>query len=303
MKTIAIAGASGTIGKALEKFLIQKGDSVKRLVRRDEIDDSEIFWDPDSSNLDPNRLIGIDAIVNLGGVGIGDKRWSQKRVEKILSSRTRGTKLISKTLSDLKSENGPNTLINASAIGYYGNSGSAHLTEETGLGEGFLADVCSKWEESTREAEKAGIRVAYARTGIVLSASGGLLKKLLPLFKLGLGGQIGSGEQIMSWISIRDEVSAISWLIEKELEGAVNLVSPEPASNLEFTKTLGALLRRPTILKVPSSALNLLYGRQLVEEIMLSSQFVVPKKLLDSNFSFSDPSLEEALLSQIDLKN
>ena len=303
MKTIAIAGASGTIGKALEKFLIQKGDSVKRLVRRDEIDDSEIFWDPDSSNLDPNRLIGIDAIVNLGGVGIGDKRWSQKRVEKILSSRTRGTKLISKTLSDLKSENGPNTLINASAIGYYGNSGSAHLTEETGLGEGFLADVCSKWEESTREAEKAGIRVAYARTGIVLSASGGLLKKLLPLFKLGLGGQIGSGKQIMSWISIRDEVSAISWLIEKELEGAVNLVSPEPASNLEFTKTLGALLGRPTILKVPSSALNLLYGRQLVEEIMLSSQFVVPKKLLDSNFSFSDPSLEEALLSQIDLKN
>ncbi len=303
MKTIAIAGASGTIGKALEKFLIQKGDSVKRLVRRDEIDDSEIFWDPDSSNLDPNRLIGIDAIVNLGGVGIGDKRWSQKRVEKILSSRTRGTKLISKTLSDLKSENGPNTLINASAIGYYGNSGSAHLTEETGLGEGFLADVCSKWEESTREAEKAGIRVAYARTGIVLSASGGLLKKLLPLFKLGLGGQIGSGKQIMSWISMRDEVSAISWLIEKELEGAVNLVSPEPTSNLEFTKTLGALLRRPTILKVPSSALNLLYGRQLVEEIMLSSQFVVPKKLLDSNFSFSDPSLEEALLSQINFKN
>ena len=303
MKTIAIAGASGTIGKALEKFLIRKGDSVKRLVRRDEIDDSEIFWDPDSNNLDPKRLIGIDAIVNLGGVGIGDKRWSQKRVEQILSSRTRGTKLISKTLSDLKSENGPNTLINASAIGYYGSSGSAHLTEETGLGEGFLADVCSKWEESAQEAEKAGIRVAYARTGIVLSASGGLLKKLLPLFKLGLGGQIGSGKQIMSWISIRDEVSAISWLIEKELEGAVNLVSPEPASNLEFTKTLGALLGRPTILKVPSSALNLLYGRQLVEEIMLSSQFVVPKKLLDSNFSFSDPSLEEALLSQIDLKN
>ena len=303
MKTIAIAGASGTIGKALEKFLIQKGDSVMRLGRRDEIDDSEIFWDPDSNNLDPKRLIGIDAIVNLGGVGIGDKRWSQKRVEQILSSRTRGTKLISKTLSDLKSENGPNTLINASAIGYYGSSGSAHLTEETGLGEGFLADVCSKWEESAQEAEKAGIRVAYARTGIVLSASGGLLKKLLPLFKLGLGGQIGSGKQIMSWISIRDEVSAISWLIEKELEGAVNLVSPEPASNLEFTKTLGALLGRPTILKVPSSALNLLYGLELVEEIMLSSQFVVPKKLLDSNFSFSDPSLEEALLSQIDLKN
>ncbi len=303
MKTIAIAGASGTIGKALEKFLIQKGNSVKRLVRRDEVDDSEIFWDPDSNNLDPNRLIGIDAIVNLGGVGIGDKRWSQKRMDQILLSRTKGTKLISKTISELKSENGPNTLINASAIGYYGNSGSAHVTEESELGEGFLAHVCSKWEGSTQEAEKAGARVVHARTGIILSTSGGLLKKLLPLFKLGVGGQIGSGKQIMSWISLRDEISAISWLIEKEIEGAVNLVSPNPASNLEFTKTLGALLKRPTIFKVPSSALNLLYGRQLVEEIMLSSQFVVPKKLLDSNFSFSDPSLKETLLSQIDSKN
>tara|TARA_B100000700_G_scaffold95484_1_gene107561 strand:+ start:224 stop:1135 length:912 start_codon:yes stop_codon:yes gene_type:complete len=303
LKTIAIAGASGTIGKALEKFLIQKGNSVKRLVRRDEVDDSEIFWDPDSNNLDPNRLIGIDAIVNLGGVGIGDKRWSQKRMDQILLSRTKGTKLISKTISELKSENGPNTLINASAIGYYGNSGSAHVTEESELGEGFLAHVCSKWEGSTQEAEKAGARVVHARTGIILSTSGGLLKKLLPLFKLGVGGQIGSGKQIMSWISLRDEISAISWLIEKEIEGAVNLVSPNPASNLEFTKTLGALLKRPTIFKVPSSALNLLYGRQLVEEIMLSSQFVVPKKLLDSNFSFSDPSLKETLLSQIDSKN
>ncbi len=303
MKTIVIAGASGTIGKALENFLIQKGNSVKRLVRRDEVDDSEIFWDPDSDNLDPSRLVGIDAIVNLGGVGIGDKRWSQKRMDQILSSRTKGTKLISETISKLKSENGPNVLINASAIGYYGNSGSTHVTEESPLGEGFLAHVCSRWEESTQEAEKAGIRVAYARTGIVLSSSGGLLKKLLPLFKLGLGGQIGSGEQIMSWISLRDEISAISWLIEKEIEGAVNLVSPEPVSNLEFTKTLGALLKRPTFLKVPSSALSLLYGRKLVEEIMFSNQFVVPKKLLDSNFSFSDPSLEEALLSQINSKN
>ena len=303
MKTIVIAGASGTIGKALENFLIQKGNSVKRLVRRDEVDDSEIFWDPDSDNLDPSRLVGIDAIVNLGGVGIGDKRWSQKRMDQILSSRTKGTKLISETISKLKSENGPNVLINASAIGYYGNSGSTHATEETQLGEGFLAHVCSRWEESTQEAEKAGIRVAYARTGIVLSSSGGLLKKLLPLFKLGLGGKIGSGKQIMSWISLRDEISAISWLIEKEIEGAVNLVSPEPVSNLEFTKTLGALLKRPTFLKVPSSPLSLLYGRKLVEEIMFSNQFVVPKKLLDSNFSFSDPSLEEALLSQINSKN
>jgi len=303
LKTIAIAGASGMIGAALEKSLVKKGHSVKRLVRRDEFNNSEIFWDPRNNNLDPNRLVGIDAIVNLAGVGIGDKRWSQKRMGQILYSRVKGTELISETLSALKSENGPNVLINASAIGYYGNSGSTHATEETEQGDGFLADVCSKWEESTREAEKAGVRVAHARTGVVLSSSGGLLKKLLPLFRLGLGGQIGSGEQMMSWISIRDEISAISWMIEKEIEGAVNLVSPEPVSNLEFTKTLGVLLKRPTIFKVPTSALNLFYGQQLVEELMLSSQSVFPKKLLDSNFSFSDHSLKEALSYQIGPKN
>ena len=291
------------IGAALEKSLVKKGHSVKRLVRRDEFNDSEIFWDPRNNNLDPNRLVGIDAIVNLAGVGIGDKRWSQKRMDQILYSRVKGTELISETLSALKSENGPNVLINASAIGYYGNSGSTHATEETEQGDGFLADVCSKWEESTREAEKAGVRVAHARTGVVLSSSGGLLKKLLPLFRLGLGGQIGSGKQMMSWISIRDEISAISWMIEKEIEGAVNLVSPEPVSNLEFTKTLGVLLKRPTIFKVPTSALNLFYGQQLVEELMLSSQSVFPKKLLDGNFSFSDHSLKEALSYQIGPKN
>ena len=291
------------IGVALEKSLVQKGHSVKRLVRRDEFDDSEIFWDPRNNDLDPNRLVGIDAIVNLAGVGIGDKRWSQKRMDQILYSRVKGTELISETIYALKSENGPNVLISASAIGYYGNSGSTRATEETEQGEGFLADVCSKWEKATREAEKAGIRVAHARTGVVLSSSGGLLKKLLPLFRLGLGGQIGSGKQMISWISIRDEISAISWMIEKEIEGAVNLVSPEPVSNLEFTKTLGALLKRPTILKVPTSALNLLYGKQLVEELMLSSQFVFPKKLLDDNFSFSDRSLKEALSYQVGSKN
>jgi len=303
LKTIAIVGASGTIGRALEEFLVQKGDSVKRLVRRDELDNSEIFWDPNNKNLDPNRLIGIDAVVNLSGVGIGDKRWSQKRMEQILSSRVEGTKLISKTIAKLKSENGPNVLINASAIGYYGNTGSIPVTEETEQGEGFLAHVCSKWENSTLEAEKAGIRVVHARTGVVLSSSGGLLKKLLPIFKLGLGGQIGSGKQIMSWISLRDETAAINWMIEKEMEGAVNLVSPEPLSNFEFTKTLGTILKRPTIFKVPASALNLRYGRQLVEELMLSSQFVLPEKLMDTNFSFSDSSLKEALLSQVGSKN
>ena len=291
------------IGAALEKSLVKKGHSIKRLVRRDEFNDSEIFWDPRNNNLDPNRLVGIDAIVNLAGVGIGDKRWSQKRMEQILHSRVKGTELISETLSALKSENGPNVLINASAVGYYGNSGSTHATEETEQGDGFLADVCSKWEESTREAEKAGVRVAHARTGVVLSSSGGLLKKLLPLFRLGLGGQIGSGKQMMSWISIRDEISAISWMIEKEIEGAVNLVSPEPVSNLEFTKTLGVLLKRPTIFKVPTSALNLFYGQQLVEELMLSNQYVFPKKLLDNNFSFSDRSLKEALSYQVGSKN
>ena len=303
MKTIVIAGASGTIGTALEKYLLEKGNSVKRLVRRSESNDSEIFWDPKNNKLDPKRLTGIDAIVNLAGVGIGDKKWSQKRMDQILQSRIKATELLSETLSGLKSDNGPAVLINASAIGYYGSTGTTHITEETKQGEGFLALVCSEWEKSTREAEKAGIRVAHARTGVVLSSSGGLLKRLLPLFKLGIGGQIGSGKQMMSWISLRDEISAISWMLEKEIEGAVNLVSPEPASNLEFTKTLGTLLKRPTILKVPTAALNLLYGKQLVEELMLSSQSVFPKKLLDNNFSFSDASLKDALSYQIGSKS
>ena len=303
MKTIVIAGASGTIGTALEKYLLEKGNSVKRLVRRGELNDSEIFWDPKNNKLDPKRLTGIDAIVNLAGVGIGDKKWSQKRMDQILQSRIKATELLSETLSGLKSDNGPAVLINASAIGYYGSTGTTRITEETKQGEGFLALVCSEWEKSTREAEKAGIRVAHARTGVVLSSSGGLLKRLLPLFKLGIGGQIGSGKQMMSWISLRDEISAISWMLEKEIEGAVNLVSPEPASNLEFTKTLGSLLKRPTILKVPTAALNLLYGKQLVEELMLSSQSVFPKKLLDNNFSFLDASLKDALSYQIGSKS
>lgn len=303
MKTIVIAGASGTIGTALEKYLLEKGNSVKRLVRRGELNDSEIFWDPKNNKLDPKRLTGIDAIVNLAGVGIGDKKWSQKRMDQILQSRIKATELLSETLSGLKSDNGPAVLINASAIGYYGSTGTTRITEETKQGEGFLALVCSEWERSTREAEKAGIRVAHARTGVVLSSSGGLLKRLLPLFKLGIGGQIGSGKQMMSWISLRDEISAISWMLEKEIEGAVNLVSPEPASNLEFTKTLGSLLKRPTILKVPTAALNLLYGKQLVEELMLSSQSVFPKKLLDNNFSFLDASLKDALSYQIGSKS
>ena len=303
MKTIVIAGASGTIGTALEKYLLEKGNSVKRLVRRSESNESEIFWDPKNNKLDPKRLTGIDAVVNLAGVGIGDKKWSQKRMDQILQSRIKATELLSETLSGLKSDNGPAVLINASAIGYYGSTGTTHITEETKQGEGFLALVCSEWEKSTREAEKAGIRVAHARTGVVLSSSGGLLKRLLPLFKLGIGGQIGSGKQMMSWISLRDEISAISWLLEKEIEGAVNLVSPEPASNLEFTKTLGTLLKRPTILKVPTAALNLLYGKQLVEELMLSSQSVFPKKLLDNNFSFLDASLKDALSYQIGSKS
>ena len=303
MKTIVIAGASGTIGTALEKYLLEKGNSVKRLVRRSESNESEIFWDPKNNKLDPKRLTGIDAIVNLAGVGIGDKKWSQKRMDQILQSRIKATELLSETLSGLKSDNGPAVLINASAIGYYGSTGTTRITEETKQGEGFLALVCSEWEKSTREAEKAGIRVAHARTGVVLSSSGGLLKRLLPLFKLGIGGQIGSGKQMMSWISLRDEISAISWMLEKEIEGAVNLVSPEPASNLEFTKTLGTLLKRPTILKVPTAALNLLYGKQLVEELMLSSQSVFPKKLLDNNFSFLDASLKDALSYQIGSKS
>ena len=303
MKTVAIAGSSGTIGQALEKFLLKKGDSVKRLVRRTVVNDSEIFWNPKNKILDPDRLVGIDTVINLAGVGIGDKRWSQKRMEQILLSRVDGTKLISETLAEFKSGEGPRTLINASAIGYYGDTGSTQVTESSQQGKGFLADVCSKWEESTLEAEKAGIRVVHARTGVVLSASGGLLKKLLTVFKLGLGGSIGSGQQIMSWISLRDQIAAISWMIDSEISGPVNLVSPEPLSNFEFSKTLGAVLKRPVVFKIPSPVLGLIYGRQLVEELMLASQFVVPEVLLKNDFAFSDSEIKKALENEIKSAN
>ena len=259
----------------------------------------EIFWDPKNKFLDPNRLVGINAIVNLAGVGIGDKRWSRKRMEQIISSRVEGTELICKTIAGIKSDERPSVLINASAIGYYGHTGSNPATENSPLGEGFLADVCSKWEESTLEAERAGIRVVHARTGIVLSASGGLLKRLLPIFKLGLGGCIGSGEQLMSWISLRDEIAAIKWMLDNEINGPVNLVSPEPLSNFEFSKTLGDVLRRPVVFKIPSSVLSLVYGRQLVDELMISSQSIVPEVLLKNNFTFSDPVLKKALENEI----
>ena len=190
-------------------------------------------------------------------------------------------------------------MINASAIGYYGDTGSTQVTESSQQGKGFLADVCSKWEESTLEAEKAGIRVVHARTGVVLSASGGLLKKLLTVFKLGLGGSIGSGQQIMSWISLRDQIAAISWMIDSEISGPVNLVSPEPLSNFEFSKTLGAVLKRPVVFKIPSPVLGLIYGRQLVEELMLASQFVVPEVLVKNDFAFSDSEIKKALENEI----
>ena len=287
------------IGTALKHTLIKRGDSVKCLVRRPTSNDSEISWDPKNRILEPSHLHGVDAVINLAGAGIADRRWSTKQMNEILMSRVNGTELISETISKLDPPHRPMSLINASAIGFYGNSGLEAVTEKSSQGGGFVADVCKKWEDSTLLAEKAETLVAHARIGIVLSPSGGVLKKLLPIFKFGLGGRIGSGNQLMSWISLHDVIDALCWILDTKISGPVNLVSPNPVSNLDFSKTLASTLKRPALIPVPPQVLMLLRGRQLVEELILSSQCVVPEVLLKNDFKFSHNSLKEALLHEL----
>ena len=296
---IIITGSSGLIGRALTTTLEKQGHTVRRMVRRPTVDPSEIYWDPGNNLLDPNTLVGSDAVVHLAGTGIGERRWTKNRMNQILESRTRGTQLISSALTKARPIGGPNVLISSSAIGFYGDTGENFVDEKCTSGNGFLANVCAAWEDSTKDAEAAGIRVAHCRTGVVLSSSGGILPKLLPLFRLGLGGRNGSGQQFMSWISMTDEISALIWLIEKNISGAVNLVAPEPVTNAEFTKTLGSVLRRPAKLVIPSNVPAVLYGRQMVREVLMASTRAKPQVLESSDFVFRYPLLKDALISEI----
>jgi uncharacterized protein (TIGR01777 family) len=290
---ILISGASGLIGSTLVKSLSGAGHEVTRLVRRGHPGPAEIRWDPPAGHLDPASLEGFDAVVHLAGESIAAARWSRQRKARIRQSRVQGTRLLSSTLAGLGRP--PGVLASASAIGYYGNRGDQQLDEESPLGSGFLAEVGRDWEAATGPAAEAGIRVVHLRTGMVLASRGGALARMLPLFRLGLGGRLGGGRQYVSWVTLDDVVGAVSHvLLTETLRGPVNLVAPQPVSNRQFTATLGRVLRRPTLLPAPRFALRIILG-QVADELLLASTRVVPKRLLDTGYQFRHPELETAL--------
>lgn len=295
---IAITGSTGLIGEALRTRLLADGHRVVRMVRHQPAGTDEIRWDPTSGHLEVADLRGLDAVVHLAGEGIAEKRWTPAQKERILTSRTDGTALLAERMA--AGTDGPRTLISGSAIGWYGDRGDEVLTETSAPGDGFLADVCRKWEAAADPARAAGIRVVHIRTGVVLDPDGGVLAKQLPLFKLCLGGRIGNGHQYMSWIALEDEVGAICHLLDHDVEGPVNLTAPEPVTNRAFTEALGAALHRPTVVPVPGFGPKLLFGGELVDELLLASQRVLPERLTESGYTFAQPELGaafEALLA------
>ena len=293
MTSIAITGASGLIGTALAQHLTTQGHRVVRFTRRTSSGSDSIAWNPKTGSIEADKLRGVDAVVHLAGAGIGDKRWTTDYKREILESRTKSTALLASTLADLS--DGPKILLSGSAIGIYGESESATFTEESPAGSGFLADVCVQWEAASAPAEKAGVRVAHLRTGIVLSPKGGALKKLLPLFKLGAGGRMGSGRQWQSWISIDDEIAAIEHLLTSSVTGAINLTAPKPVTQAEFTKTLAKVLKRPSFVPVPSFGPKLLLGSELADALLFTGQKVLPTVLERDGFRFAHADLESAL--------
>jgi len=295
---VGVTGSSGLIGTALTARLRSDGHEVVRIVRRpvadgETADGSAVRWDPAAGTIDAAGLAGIDAAVNLAGAGIGDHRWTEDRKRELVESRTRSTELLASTLAALDPR--PSVLVSGSAVGYYGDRGDEVLTESSGPGDDLLAGLCVQWEASTAPASDAGIRVATIRTGIVLTTEGGALPKLLPLFRLGLGGRFGSGRQWWSWITLRDEVDAVVWLLTHDVSGPVNLTAPEPATNAELTKALGRALHRPAVLPVPSFGPGLLVGRELAHALLFTSARVEPAALTASGYPFSDPALDPAL--------
>jgi uncharacterized protein (TIGR01777 family) len=294
---IAITGSSGLIGTALSARLADEGHDVVPVVRR-KPSDNEIGWSVDENRIDDGAFDGIDVVVHLAGAGIGDKRWTDDYKRDILESRTVGTALVAKAIND--AANPPSVLLSGSAIGYYGSSPTATFDENAPVGDGFLAEVCQAWEAAAAPAQVDGTRVVFLRTGIVLSTEGGALKKQLPLFKFGLGGKMGSGAQWQSWISIDDEVSAIVHLLSSDVSGPVNLTAPNPVTNAEFADTLGAVLKRPTILPIPKFGPKLLLGGELAENLLFTGQKVVPTVLQNDGFEFAHSDLATALRALLD---
>jgi uncharacterized protein len=297
---IAITGSSGFLGSALQAHLGRAGHTFLRVVRRPASGPDETQWDPVAGRIDPRAFEGIDAGLHLAGEGIGERRWSAAQKRRILGSRTLGTALLAETLAKLDAP--PAVLVSQSAVDYYGDRGDEVLTEDSGPGrEGFLPQVVSAWEAAADPARTAGIRVVHPRTGIVLSAQGGALPRLLTIFRLGLGGPLGRGRQYWPWIGIDDQLALTEHVLTTPaVVGPVNFVSPNPVTNAVFSRTLARLLRRPAVLPVPRFAPAVLYGRPLVDELLYASRRVLPERALASGYAFAQPHLEACLRAVLD---
>jgi hypothetical protein len=297
-RRVVIGGASGMIGSAVAAALRARGDTVHRLVRRAEIQaPDEIWWNPVENTIDDVALQGADVVLHFGGRSL-DARWAEPVKQEIRQSRVRSTRLLAETVAKLDRK--PSTLLVVSATGFYGDRDDEVLEETSARGHGFLADVVVAWEAAADPAREAGIRVIHPRCAPVLSERGGALARMLPVFRLGAGGTLGDGRQWFSWIALDDLVRAVEWLLdESALDGAVNVSSPEPVTNAEFTEVLGRVLHRPTVTRAPEFALRLVYG-EMADEMLFTSQRVVPRRLLNAGFRFAYPKLEDALRHILD---
>lgn len=294
---VAVTGASGLIGTALGRSLTGDGHRVLRLVRRPPRADDEIGWDPAAGRIDAAGLEGVDAVVHLAGAGIADRRWTKARKRVLRDSRVEGTTVLAGALASL--DRPPAVLVSGSGIDYYG-PGEQPQTERSPTGDSFLAELCRAWEGATAPAAGAGIRTAVVRTGIVLTPRGGPLARLLPLFRLGLGGRMGGGRDWWSWISLTDEVRAIRFLLDHDVAGPVNLTAPNPVRNAELTRVLARVLHRPALLPVPSFGPKLVVGSELAELLLFSGKRIVPQVLTDHGFAFEHADVEAALRAELD---
>jgi uncharacterized protein (TIGR01777 family) len=291
---VAVTGSTGLIGSAVVDALRRDAHEVVPVVRGSGGGSTPtVRWDPKAGTIDAAGLAGVDGVVHLAGAGIADHRWTDEYKRELVDSRVLGTGLIARTVAALDPR--PRVLVSASGVDWYGDRGDEVLDETSAPGTGFLADLCHQWEAAADPARQAGIRVAHTRSGVVLSGTGGALKKQLPLFRLGLGGRFGDGRQWMSWISLDDEVAAILHLLATDVAGPFNLTSPEPVTNGDYTKTLGAAVHRPTLLPTPSFGPKLLLGPELTDVLLYESKRAVPRALLASGFTFRYPALADAL--------
>ncbi|WP_030970731.1 TIGR01777 family oxidoreductase [Streptomyces sp. NRRL S-1824] len=289
---IAVTGSTGLIGTALVRSLRVDGHEVVRLVRRPARAGDEVEWDPKRGYVDGAGLVGCDAVVHLAGAGVGDHRWTEAYKQEIRDSRVLGTEAIAQAVASLDVP--PKVLLSGSAIGYYGDTGDRAVDESAPHGEGFLPSVCVEWEAAAAPAEEAGVRTVFARTGLVVGREGGAWGRLFPLFRAGLGGRLGNGHQYWSFIALHDHIAALRHILDTpSLSGPVNLTGPDPVTNGEVTAAMGRVLRRPTLFAVPAPALRITLG-DFAEDV-LGSQRVLPRRLLESKFSFAFPGIDASI--------